>query len=73
MKILIEVIGIALVLAGLIFTAQSKELLGPQSSFMYDNPSWTINGFMIIIAGIMILILGIILRIFFRYKLKHKK
>jgi uncharacterized membrane protein len=28
---------------------------------------------MIIIAGIIILILGIILRIIFRYKLKHKK
>jgi len=57
MKILIEIIGMALVLAG----------------FMYSNPSWTINGFMIIIAGIIILILGIILRIIFRYKLKHKK
>ena len=73
MKILIEVIGISLLLAGLIFTAQSKELLGPQSSFMYSNPSWTINGFMLIIAGIIILILGIILRIIFRYKSKHKK
>jgi len=47
MKILIEIIGMALVLAGLIFTAQSKELLGPPNSFMYSNPSWTINGFMI--------------------------
>ena len=73
MKILIEVIGVSLVLAGLIFTAQSKELLGPQSSFMYSNPSWTINGFIITIAGIIILILGIILRIIFRYKSKHKK
>ena len=73
MKILIEIIGMALVLAGLIFTAQSKELLGPQSSFMYNNPSWTINGFMIIVAGIIVLILGIILRIIFRYKLKNEK
>ena len=73
MKILIEVIGIALVLAGLIFTAQSKELLGPPNSFMYNNPSWTINGFMIIVAGIIVLILGIILRIIFRYKLKNEK
>ena len=73
MKILIEIIGMALVLVGLIFTAQSKEVLGPPNSFMYSNPSWTINGFMIIVAGIVILILGIILRIIFRYKLKHKK
>jgi uncharacterized membrane protein len=73
MKILIEIIGMTLVLVGLIFTAQSKELLGPANSFMYSNPSWTTNGFMIIIAGIIILILGLILRIIFRYKLKHKK
>jgi hypothetical protein len=73
MKILIEIIGTALVLAGLIFTAQSKALLGPQSSFMFNNPSWTINGFMFIIAGIIILILDIILRIICRYKLKLKK
>ena len=73
MKILIEVIGIALVLAGLIFTAQSKELLGPQSSFMYSNPSWTVNGFMIIIAGIIILILGIIFRIILRFKPKSER
>ena len=73
MKILIEIIGMALVLGGLIFTAQSKELLGPPTSFMYSNPALTINGFMIIIAGIIILILGIILRIISRYKLKHKK
>ncbi len=72
MKILIEIIGIALVLVGLIFTAQSKAILGPASSFMYSNPSWTINGFMIIIAGIIIIILSIIFRIIFRYKLKHK-
>ena len=52
MKIIVEFIGIALVIAGLIFTAQSKSLLGPQSSFMYNNPSWTINGSMFIIAGV---------------------
>jgi len=44
MKIIVEIIGIALILAGLLFTAQSKSLLGPQSSFMYNNPSWTLNG-----------------------------
>ena len=71
MKILIEIIGMALVLVGIIFTAQSKSLLGPQSSFMYGNPSWTINGFMLILAGIIILILNIIIRIVFRPNQKH--
>ena len=70
MKIIVEFIGIALVIAGLIFTAQSKSLLGPQSSFMYNNPSWTINGSMFIFAGVIILILGIIFRIILRFKPK---
>ena len=70
MKIIVEFIGITLVIAGLIFTAQSKSLLGPQSSFMYNNPSWTINGSMFIIAGVIILILGIIFRIILRFKTK---
>ncbi|MDW0293600.1 MAG: hypothetical protein QN718_05970 [Nitrososphaeraceae archaeon] len=72
MKIIVEFIGIALVIAGLIFTAQSKSLLGPQSSFMYNNPSWTINGSMFIIAGVVILILGIIFRIILRFKPKSE-
>jgi uncharacterized membrane protein len=72
MKIIIELIGIALVLAGVIFTAQSKALLGPSSSFMYSNPGWTINGSMFIIAGVIVLILGIIFRTVYRHKFKHK-
>jgi hypothetical protein len=47
--------------------------LGPSSSFMYSNPSWTINGSMFIIAGIIVLILGIVFRISFRDKLRDKK
>jgi hypothetical protein len=70
---LLEFIGIVLVLAGLIFTAQSKSLLGPQSSFMYSNPSWTINGFMLVLAGIIILIVNFIIRIVFRPTAKHNK
>jgi len=73
MKILIGIIGATLVLAGLIFIAQSKSLVGPPSSFMYSNPSWTINGLMFIIAGIIVLILVIIFRISFRHKLKDQK
>jgi len=73
MKILVGIIGAMLVLTGLIFTAQSKSLLGPTSSFMYSNPSWTINGSMFIIAGIIVLILSIIFRISFRHKLKDQK
>jgi len=68
MKIIIVIIGIALILAGLIFTAQSKSLLGPQSSFMYNKPTWTLNGSMIILAGSIILTMGIIFRIILRFR-----
>jgi hypothetical protein len=41
------VVGSILIIAGLVFTAQSKSIVGPQSSFMYSNPEWTVNGFLI--------------------------
>ena len=72
MKILIEIFGIVLVLAGLVFTAQSESYVGPQSSFMYSNPSWTINGLMIILAGVIVLILDIIIRIVYHPNTNNK-
>jgi hypothetical protein len=57
-KILI-VIGIVSIIAGVVFTAQSKSLVGPQSSFMYSNPEWTINGFLVLGVGLVILFFGI--------------
>lgn len=62
-KILI-VIGTISTVAGLIFTAQSKSLLGPQSSFMYSNPEWTINGFMILGVGLAVSFSGIVIWIY---------
>ncbi|HKQ20752.1 MAG TPA: hypothetical protein VJS91_01825 [Nitrososphaeraceae archaeon] len=69
---MIEIFGIVLVLAGLVFTAQSESYVGPQSSFMYSNPSWTINGLMIILAGIIVLILDIIIRIVYHPTTNNK-
>ena len=50
-----------IVTAGIIFTMQSKSIVGPTSSFMYQNPEWTINGYVIIAIGTIIGIFGIIL------------
>ena len=50
-----------MVIAGIIFTLQSNSIVGPTSSFMYQNPEWTINGYVIIAIGIIIGIFGIIL------------
>jgi hypothetical protein len=44
------VVGLGLIIGGIIFVAQSNSVIGPQSSFMYSNPQWTINGFAISVA-----------------------
>lgn len=56
------VVGCILIIAGILFAAQSKSEIGPQSSFMYSNPQWTVNGFAICIIGLVVLICGITIR-----------
>ena len=60
------VVGSILIIAGLVFTAQSKSIVGPPSSFMYSNPEWTVNGFLISGVGLAILASGITLWILIR-------
>ncbi len=55
------VVGLILIVLGIIFTLQSKSLVGPSSSFMYGNPGWTVNGYIIIVIGISMLVFGTIL------------
>ena len=62
------ILGVIIVTAGIIFTMQSKSIVGPTSSFMYQNPEWTINGYVIIAIGTIIGIFGIIL-----WQIKIKK
>jgi hypothetical protein len=56
------VVGCILIIAGILFVAQSKSEVGPQSSFMYRNPQWTVNGFAICIIGLVALVCGITIR-----------
>ena len=55
------VVGCILIMSGILFVAQSKSEVGPQSSFMYSNPQWTVNGFAICIIGLVVLVCGIII------------
>jgi uncharacterized membrane protein len=52
------IVGIILVAAGILFTMQSNSVLGPSTSFMYDNPGWTSNGFIIIVIGVFLVLIG---------------
>ena len=54
------VVGLILIVLGITFTLQSKSLVGPSSSFMYNNPGWTVNGYIVIGVGIPIFVYGII-------------
>jgi hypothetical protein len=59
-KILL-VVGFILIIAGIIFVAQSNSMIGPQSSFMYSNPQWTVNGFAISAMGLIILVCALVI------------
>ncbi|MEM2760841.1 MAG: hypothetical protein QXU32_12035 [Nitrososphaerales archaeon] len=52
--------GAVIIGLGILFTAQSQSVLGPESSFMYRNPEWMINGTIIAGIGIAVVISGII-------------
>jgi len=56
-----------LIITGILFVAQSKSEVGPQSSFMYSNPQWTVNGFAICIIGLVVLVCGITIHYTNRY------
>ena len=56
----IIIIGLILIIAGIVFTMQSKSIVGPSSSFMYQNPQWTVNGYVIIAIGTIMSVFGIV-------------
>lgn len=66
------IVGSIMVIAGIIFSLQSKSVLGPSSSFMYANPQWTMNGSVIIAIGIIISAIGGFL-LLFRFPFRGKK
>lgn len=58
------IVGIIVVILGVIFSLQSKSVVGPSSSFMYDNPEWTVNGSIIIAVGVIIAAIGSFFHLF---------
>ena len=68
----IIVVGVVIVIMGVTFSLQSKSVVGPSSSFMYDNPEWTVNGSIIIGIGIVIALVGGLLQ-FHTMRRKSKK
>lgn len=56
----IVLIGGIVIGFGLVFIAQSNNILGPPSSFMYNNPEWTINGSAVIAIGVILCSIGVL-------------
>jgi len=56
------IIGLVIIILGVIFLLQSESSLGPSASFMYSNPEWTVNGYIIIAVGVIVTVVSVITR-----------
>ncbi len=52
--------GVIIITVGITFHLQGQSVVGPESSFMYDNPEWSTHGIQIALAGIIMAMAGII-------------
>ena len=48
---LLVLVGVLLQLAGLVFVLQGMGIVGPDSSFMFNNPTWIYQGVAVIVVG----------------------
>ena len=58
--LLIVIPGIILVIFGIIFNFQGQGMVGPETSFMYENQEWTDNGIFISMIGVILILIGYI-------------
>ncbi|HJM14301.1 MAG TPA: hypothetical protein QF710_02685 [Candidatus Nitrosopelagicus sp.] len=56
----IIIIGIIIMIFGVIFQFQGQGMVGPEESFMYENPTWINNGNYIAMFGVIIILIGYI-------------
>ncbi|MEK6957079.1 MAG: hypothetical protein AABW74_04155 [Thermoproteota archaeon] len=64
----IIVIGVIVLSFGIIFHLQGQGVVGPQESFMYENPNWITYGQQIAVIGMLIIGGGIGVKIYFTKK-----
>jgi uncharacterized membrane protein len=57
----IIVIGIIIMIFGVIFQFQGQGMVGPETSFMYENLEWIDNGIFISMIGVILILIGYIL------------
>ena len=52
--------GIILVIFGIIFNFQGQGIVGPETSFMYENQEWIDNGIFMSMIGVILILIGYI-------------
>ncbi len=57
-SIAIVIPGIILVIFGIIFSFQGQGMVGPESSFMYQNEDWIDYGMVISMVGVIFILIG---------------
>ena len=50
--------GIIVMIFGIIFHFQGQGMIGPESSFMYQNQNWIDNGIYVGMLGVIIILIG---------------
>ena len=50
--------GIILAIFGIIFNFQGQGIVGPETSFMYENQEWIDNGIFISMIGVILILIG---------------
>ncbi|MEK6966013.1 MAG: hypothetical protein AABW62_01100 [Thermoproteota archaeon] len=68
LPISIIIIGVIVISFGIIFHLQGQGVVGPQESFMYENPNWITYGQQIAVIGMLIIGGGIGVKIYFTKK-----
>ena len=57
-SVAIVIPGIILVIFGIIFNFQGQGMVGPESSFMYQNEDWIDYGMVISMVGVIFILIG---------------
>ncbi|MDA0756579.1 MAG: hypothetical protein O3C04_05030 [Crenarchaeota archaeon] len=52
--------GVIIIIFGIIFSFQGQGVVGPESSFMYENQEWIDNGIFISMIGVILILIGYI-------------
>ena len=59
MRLYLVVPGVLIALAGVVFTLQGLGIVGPSSSFMFQNNTWIYDGLAFFFIGLILVVGGL--------------